>query len=157
MPLVDLTTEIYSAIDICFDLSRRIDLHKISTAKTNEVAIGGKTEGLIGLNEFVTWEASHFGVRQKLTTKVTSYSRPYHFRDEQVRGIFKVIKHDHYFSALENRIIMTDKFFFESPGGVFGRVFNRAILTRYLRNLLLERNQVIKAFAESEKWKAILQ
>jgi hypothetical protein len=41
MPIIELTTEIKSTIEICFDLSRSIDLHKISTAYTNEEAIAG--------------------------------------------------------------------------------------------------------------------
>ncbi|MFX8875810.1 hypothetical protein ABTM97_19785, partial [Acinetobacter baumannii] len=76
-------------IEKCFDLARSIDLHQISTAETNEKAIAGKTNGLINLNETVTWEATHFGIRQKLTSKITKFDRPYHFRDEQVKGAFK--------------------------------------------------------------------
>ena len=64
MPLIELQTEINSTIEICFDLSRSIDLHKISTAKTNETATDGVTKGLINLNQFVTWQARHFGVKQ---------------------------------------------------------------------------------------------
>ena len=48
MPLIELQTKINSTIEICFDLSRGIDLHKISTAKTNETAVDGVTKGLIG-------------------------------------------------------------------------------------------------------------
>jgi hypothetical protein len=86
MPIIKLTTEINSTLEICFDLSRSIDLHKISTSKTNEEAIEGKTKGLINLNETVTWKATHFGVRQKLTSKITAFDRPYYFVDEQTKG-----------------------------------------------------------------------
>jgi hypothetical protein len=60
MAEIILITRIKNEIQICFDLARSIDLHKISTAHTNETAIAGCTGGLIGLNEFVTWEAVHF-------------------------------------------------------------------------------------------------
>ena len=70
MPKIEITTEINSTLEICFDLARSIDLHKISTAKTNEEAISGRTTGLIELNESVTWEATHFGIKQKI---------PFHF------------------------------------------------------------------------------
>ena len=43
MPKIELTTEIQSTIEICFDLSRSIDLHNISTQQTNEQAIAGTT------------------------------------------------------------------------------------------------------------------
>jgi len=38
MPQIELETIINSEIEICFDLSRSIDLHKISTAATKEKA-----------------------------------------------------------------------------------------------------------------------
>lgn len=156
MPLIELQTEINSTIEICFDLSRSIDLHKISTSKTNETAIDGVTKGLIGFNQFVTWQARHFGVKQKLTTKITAYDRPNHFCDEQIKGIFKNIKHDHYFALLNDKVLMTDKFLFESSLGVLGQIFNKLVLTEYLRKFLTERNQIIKDFAESDKWKQLL-
>jgi len=156
MPLIKLETIINSTIEICFDLSRNIELHKISTAKTNETAIDGITKGLIGSGEFVTWQAKHFGIQQKLTTKITAYERPFHFRDEQVRGIFKKLSHDHYFSRKGNMVIMTDNFLFESPFGIFGQVFNKLVLTKYLQKFLIERNEIIKEFAETGKWKQLL-
>ena len=76
MPTIKLETHINAPIQLCFDLSTSIDLHKISTAATNEKAIAGTTEGLINLNECVTWEATHFGIRQQLTTKITGFDSP---------------------------------------------------------------------------------
>jgi ligand-binding SRPBCC domain-containing protein len=156
MPLITLVTEINAPIAICFDLSRSIDLHKISTAKTNEEAIDGTTKGLIKLNEFVTWQATHFGIKQKLTSKITAFNSPIYFRDEQIKGIFKSIYHEHKFEVVDGKVIMTDLFKFESPFGIFGQLFNKLILTRYLTKLLVERNNIIKEFAETEKWKLLL-
>ena len=51
---------------------------------------------------------------------------------------------------------MTDIFDFESPGGILGQLFNRLILTSYMRKFLIERNQIIKEFAESDRWKEVL-
>ena len=83
MPKIELITSIRSTPEICFDLSRSIDLHQISTAKTNEKAIAGIITGLINLGETVTWEATHFGITQKLTSKITAFKRPFHFRDDR--------------------------------------------------------------------------
>jgi len=156
MPKIELKTEINSTIEICFDLSRSIDLHKISTAKTNEEAIEGTTSGLINLNETVTWQATHFGIRQKLTSKITAFDKPYYFRDEQIKGAFKSIYHEHKFEQLENKIFMTDIFEYQSPFGILGNLVNKLVLTKYLRNLLIDRNNVIKEFAETDKWKLVL-
>jgi ligand-binding SRPBCC domain-containing protein len=157
MPIIELETFIKSQIEICFDLSRSIDLHRLSTTGTNEEAVEGCTSGLIKLGEQVTWRATHFGIRQKLTSKITAMEKPVHFRDEQQKGIFKFIIHDHYFEQKDGFILMKDVFFFESPFGPIGRLFDRIILTRYLTKFLLIRNEMIKEYAESEKWKAILK
>lgn len=156
MPKIELTTEIHSTIEICFDLSRSIDLHKISTQQTNEEAIAGTTSGLIKLNEFVTWHAKHFGIRQKLTSKITAFERPIYFKDEQQKGAFKHFYHEHKFEQVGDIVIMKDIFEFQSPFGIFGKIFNELILTKYMRKLLIERNNVIKDFAETNKWKTLL-
>lgn len=55
MPIIELLTIINTdKIENVFDLSRSIDLHKISTKKSKEEAISGKTSGLLSLNESVT-------------------------------------------------------------------------------------------------------
>ena len=156
MPKIELITEIKSTLEICFDLSRSIDLHKISTAQTNEEAIGGRTSGLINLNETVTWQATHFGIKQKLSSKITAFNRPNYFVDEQIKGIFKSIYHEHKFEQVGDIIIMKDIFEFHSPFGVLGKIFNKLILTSYMKDLLENRNLIIKEFAETGKWKEVL-
>jgi ligand-binding SRPBCC domain-containing protein len=156
MPKIELITYIKSDIKICFDLSRSIDLHKISTVNTNEKAIDGKVTGLIGLDEFVTWEAKHLGVTQRLTSLITEFKEPVYFKDEQIKGIFKSILHHHYFEEKDNVVIMKDVFVFQSPFGILGQLVNRLFLKNYMFKLLKERNSVIKEYAETDKWKTVL-
>jgi ligand-binding SRPBCC domain-containing protein len=156
MALILLEMRIHSSPEICFDLSTSIDLHKLSTAETGEEAIAGKTSGLIQAGEFVTWRAKHLGVRQNLTSHITAFDRPYHFRDEQLRGPFRSIQHDHYFAREGDHTVMIDRFEFESPLGIFGKLFNRIVLTQYMRSFLIRRNELIRKFAESGEWTKIL-
>ncbi len=149
MPVITLTTEIAAPIEMVFDLSRSIDLHVESTSRTNEKAIAGKTSGLIELGETVTWEATHFGIRQRLTVCIGQLKRPQHFRDSMVRGAFSRFDHEHYFKASGSGTSMTDVFDFTSPLGPLGHLANWLIVTRHMRNLLVERNQLIKSVAES--------
>lgn len=153
MPVIKLNTTIHAAIERCFDLARSIDLHKLSTEGTHEEAIAGVTSGLIGFGEQVTWRAKHFGITQTLTSKITAFEYPHHFRDEMLDGAFRMIRHDHYFETAGRSTVMHDTFEFESPCGIAGRLFNKLILIRYLRNLLRKRNQVIKAAAEADQRK----
>lgn len=156
MPRIELQTEIKAAKEVVFDLSRSIDLHKISTEHTNERAIAGKISGLIGMNESVTWRARHFGIYQKLTSKITELDRPNYFVDEMVSGAFSGFKHQHQFSDLNGGTLMIDFFEYQSPFGILGKLADKLLLEKYMTNLLLERNQIIKEFAESDKWKQIL-
>jgi len=157
MPVIVLTTEIYAPIEICFDLARSIDLHKISTENSKEEAIAGVTSGLIGLGEEVTWEATHLCIRQRLSSVITAFEYPYFFRDEMTNGAFNMFRHDHRFEEVKGKTIMLDTFEFESPLFVLGRIINKLFLTRYLANLITKRNLVIKTYAESTKWKQILK
>jgi ligand-binding SRPBCC domain-containing protein len=156
MPNIELTTIINAPIERCFDLARSIDLHKLSTADTDEEAIAGVTTGLIGKGQRVTWRAKHFGIRQTLTSEITEFKYPYHFRDVMVQGAFKMINHDHIFQQVASHTVMTDKFYFESPGGILGRIFNKLVLTNYLKNILITRNRIIKEVAEGNQWREIL-
>ncbi|WP_127845637.1 SRPBCC family protein [Psychroflexus aestuariivivens] len=156
MPIIELRTEINANIEIVFDLSRSIDLHKISTEKTNETAVAGKTNGLIELDESVTWRAKHFGIYQKLTSKITEFNRPNYFADEMISGAFSRFKHEHHFEKLNGMTLMTDIFDYKSPLGILGILADKLFLENYMTDLLSERNRIVKEFAESEKWKQIL-
>lgn len=157
MPIIFLETRINAPIYRCFDLARSIDLHKLSTGNTQEQAIAGTTTGLIGLNETVIWRAKHFGVWQKLTSKITEFERPYLFTDEMLEGAFKSIYHKHLFRQEGNITIMTDNFHFKSPLGILGSIANKLFLTKYLTELLSERNKMIKKFAETDRWREVVK
>ena len=156
MPIIELTTIIQAPRTRCFDLARSIDLHKLSTGGTDEEAIAGVTSGLIGEGQEVTWRARHFGIVQTLSSRITGFEYPRFFRDEMIQGAFKMIRHDHLFEQNGNVTTMKDRFVFESPGGIFGKIFNALVLRKYLYNLLHKRNQMIKTVAESDQWKKIL-
>ena len=152
MPVIEATTIIQAPRARVFDLARSIDAHVDSTTGTGERAIAGVTTGLIGLNEEVTWEARHLGVRQKLTSCITTFDRPNQFTDCMVRGAFKRMQHLHEFFDHEQGTLMKDRLEFEAPFGIFGAAFAKLYLTDYLRRFLLERNAILKRTAESKDW-----
>ncbi|OIQ17643.1 MAG: cell division protein [Flavobacterium sp. MedPE-SWcel] len=157
MPIIRLVTEIKAPKNIVFDLSRSIDLHVVSTAQTNEEAIAGRTSGLIGDGESVTWRAKHFGVTQLLTSRITVFEKPDYFVDEMVSGTFKSFKHEHIFNEENDVTIMTDIFDYKSPYGVLGRIADSLFLKSYMSNLLVKRNRVVKEFAEDvDKYEKVL-
>ncbi|WP_339624076.1 SRPBCC family protein [uncultured Winogradskyella sp.] len=148
MPKLKIYTTINTDLITCFNLSRNIDFHKASMADSNERAVAGKTSGLIELNEWVTWEATHFGVKQKLTSKITEFKSPTYFADEMVSGAFKSFKHEHHFKVENNKTLMTDVFTYQSPFGILGKLADVLFLKRYMTILLTTRNRLLKTKAE---------
>jgi ligand-binding SRPBCC domain-containing protein len=157
VPTIELITCITAPPDRCFDLSRSADLHQLSLSASEERAVSGVTRGLIGSGESVTWEARHFGVRQRLTSRITTFDRPRHFRDSMVAGAFRRFDHDHWFVPDgQGSTVMRDVFHFEAPFGFLGRIAEALFLTEYMRRLLSERNSTVKRVAESDEWRQYL-
>lgn len=156
MPKIHLTTLIHAPAERVFNLSRSITLHKKSMEHTGEIAIAGTTSGLIQLGETVTWQAKHFFKTRILQVQITAM-RPYEFfTDEMKRGDFKSMVHHHYFKPIDNGTIMIDEFKFEAPYGFIGKLVNYFFLTTYMKQLLEQRNNVIKQYAETHTWKTVL-
>lgn len=124
-----------------FDRARNIETHKDSMAKSREEAVGGRTSGLITLGEEVTWRAWHFGVPLKMTSRITEMQPPDYFVDEQVKGPFRRFRHIHEFSQDSTGTTMVDRIEFVAPFGPLGRLVEKLVLARYLRNLIETRNR----------------
>jgi ligand-binding SRPBCC domain-containing protein len=154
--VIDITTQIAAPIQRVFDLSRSVDLHATSTMQTGERAVAGITSGLMSLGQEVTWRARHFGIWQCLTSRITVFDPPTHFRDSLVRGAFHRFDHDHFFLQRGEMTIMRDVFDFQSPLGILGRIADYLVLTRYLRHFLITRNAAIKEAAETDEWQRYL-
>ena len=156
MPVIEFTTEVRAPIERIFDLARSVELHMDSTAQTGESAVAGVTSGLMGLGDEVTWRARHLGIWQHLTSRITAFERPRHFRDSMVRGAFRRFDHDHFFAQQGEITVMRDVFDFQSPFGVLGGIADRLFLTGYMRRFLLTRCMLIKTVAETEQWRRYL-
>jgi len=130
-------------------LARDLDLHTRSLAHTGERAVGGRTSGRIELGEEVEWSARHFGVRWRLRSRITEFSRPRTFTDVQVTGPFVRFEHRHMFLACDGGTLVIDAWTHVAPLGVLGRLADRVFLERHMRRQLESRNREIKRSAES--------
>lgn len=134
---------------ICFDLMRDIRIHTETTAQTNEKAVAGVTDGKIGLGQTVTFEGIHFGIRQRLTVKVVEFERPRLFVDEMTEGSFISFKHIHEFFPRDGGTQIRDTIIWTSPFGILGKIVDKLLLERHLRNLVTTRNAKLKEIAEA--------
>jgi len=156
MPTIHLTTFIAAPVERVFDLSRNISLRKVSMEHTGEKAISGIISGLINKDESVTWKAKHLFKTRVFTSKITEMLPYTMFIDKMVRGDFKYFQHEHYFKQADNGTIIIDIIKFETPYGWLGRLINRLYLNGYLEKLVVHHNEVIRHYAVSEKWRALL-
>ena len=156
MSYIHLTTFIAAPPERLFDLSRSIDVHKHSMKKYDETIVNGMINGLMELNDSVTWKARHFFKDRIMKVQITQMKGPDFFVDEQVQGPFKMMKHEHYFKGIQNGTLMIDQFRYEPPKNILGRIANRLLLEKYLTRLLNERNEYIKMVAETNEWEKYL-
>jgi ligand-binding SRPBCC domain-containing protein len=149
MTCIYLETPISAPPKVCFDLSRSIDLHMTSMSASNERAVSGRLSGLIQKGEYVTWEATHFFIKQRLSSRIVEMVDPEYFVDEMISGAFKSMWHKHSFIQYNNSTVLIDDFRYEVPFGVIGKFLDWLVLKRYMKSLLIERNFVIKSKAEA--------
>jgi ligand-binding SRPBCC domain-containing protein len=142
---VVVETRIAAPVRRVFDLARSVELHVESAAASDERAVAGKTSGLLGAGDSVTWEARHLGRWRWLTVRITAFDPPRSFRDEQMEGPFVSFRHDHRFEAESGGTLMTDVLDFASRVPLVDRL----VLAPYLRRFLKRRNDAIRRAAGS--------
>lgn len=150
MTTINLSTKIKAPIQTVFDASRNIDIHQLSASKSNEKAIAGVTFGLIHLNETVTWRGKHFGFYLTHKSRITAMTLYENFIDEMEEGKFKSFRHKHFFEEIKGNTTMIDELQYETPFGVFGKLFDFFFLKKHLTVFLLERNKVLKTVSENK-------
>ncbi|MCB1326945.1 MAG: SRPBCC family protein [Spirochaetales bacterium] len=150
MHTIELETVIRASPEVCFDLSRDVDFHLQTAAKTGERVISGQTTGLLGPGARVTWQARHLGLRLRLEVAIVEYQRPNFFVDTMLHGPFRAMRHEHTFKKQGEHTLMTDRFAFALPGGPIGCLVGKLIVGPHLRRFLLARNEAIRLRAEAQ-------
>ena len=79
MPIITLATIINAPPAICFDAARDAQLHRESARATGERIVAGRDVGLWELNDEITFEGTHLGVRQRFSARVVAFRAPAHF------------------------------------------------------------------------------
>ncbi len=147
MPDIHLETFIAAPVELCFDLCLNVNVHEQAG---HGQAVAGVTSGMMKLGDTVTWEAVHFLVRQRLTSKIVAYDRPRMFADHMLRGAFKRWQHTHRFSEQAGGTLMIDDVNFAAPLGLLGRLVDALVLKNYMTRFLVNHNGYFKQLIETE-------
>ena len=153
MPIIRHEISIHAPIQVCFDLARTVEVHAGKTLLTKQIAIEGITFGLMERGDFVTWETTHLGMKQKLTSQVIEMVNPNRFTDAMVRGAFHSFTHTHEFIERGTETSMIDTFSYKSPFGILGKAANHLFLEKYMSHFIARHAQKVKRIAEATKYK----
>jgi ligand-binding SRPBCC domain-containing protein len=135
--LIAVVTVIGATPDVVFDLELDVDVHAASLAASRETATTSTGLRRVGLGDEVTFCARHFGLVWRMTSRITAHEPPHRFVDEQVRGPFRALRHEHVFDDLgDGRTQMTDRMTASAPLGPLGALVTRVLLAPHLRALL---------------------
>jgi ligand-binding SRPBCC domain-containing protein len=156
MSRIHLTTFIAAPIERVFDLSRNLAVYKYLFHSRKERFSSGAGTNLLGKEETISVIAKHVGKTRVTMLKITELVRPVSFTEEQVKGDLKNFRHEHHFKAVENGTIIIDLVDFGSPRDLIGRLIGRIYLKKYLEELVHKRNEIIRSYAETDKWRAVL-
>ena len=146
MPKIHLETFVAAPVEVCFDLCLNVNFHERAG---HGRAVAGTTSGQLELGDTVTWEAVHFLVRQRLTSKIVARERPRTFTDEMQRGAFARWRHAHTFTEQAGGTLMVDDVDFASPLGPLGRLADALLLKSYMTRFLVTHNAHFKREAEA--------
>lgn len=149
MPFLVHQQFIKAPIEVCFDLARDVNIHMVTASKTKERVVGGVVEGQLELGDIVTWEAVHFGMKQRLTAQITIMERPHKFQDVMVKGAFHSFIHTHEFKEVKDGTVMLDLFEYKSPLGYIGVIADLLFLEKYMKSFIATRAEALKEIAET--------
>lgn len=146
MAKIHLETFVAAPSEVCFDLCLDVNFHERAG---HGRAVAGVTSGALRLGDTVTWEATHFLVRQRLTSKIVAYERPRLFVDEMQRGAFARWRHTHRFVEQTGGTLAIDDVDFAAPLGVLGKLVDALVLESYMTRFLVRGNEHFRREAEA--------
>lgn len=149
MPLLCTTTLIHAPAAVAFGLALDVREHTAALAHTGErVLAPGRVAGRLQAGELVRFQATHLGIGWTLDARVVLVDAPRRFVDEQVRGPFRSLRHEHLFAETGAGTLLTDRISWVSPLGLLGRFADEVGVRRTLLRTLIARNTHLKRRAE---------
>lgn len=91
----------------------------------------------------IDYTISWLGVPMRWRTRISAYSPPMQFVDEQIRGPYSLWHHTHTFSAVEGGTRMVDEVRYALPGGPLGDLVHRLMVRKQLDRIFDFRAEAI--------------
>ncbi|HRP55119.1 SRPBCC family protein [Agriterribacter sp.] len=156
MASIHLTTFVKAPVERVFDLCRNITVYKKALESRNESLSASAAGILVNAGDTITLSARHLGKTRVMTARILEMNIPEKFVEEQVKGDLKSFRHEHHFKPVENGTLIIDLIEMEEPRDAVGGMLGKFFMKNYFEALLNKRNALIKLYAESEKWRAVM-
>jgi ligand-binding SRPBCC domain-containing protein len=156
MQKIHITSFINAPIDRVFNLSRNLALSKMAFKGGKEQFLSSSSSNQLAAGETITVRAKHLGKTREITARVTDLNLPDGYTEEQIKGDLKSFRHDYHFKKVDNGTIMIDLVEFEGPRDILGSLAARFFLKSYIESNIKKKNELLRQYAESEKWRAVM-
>jgi ligand-binding SRPBCC domain-containing protein len=153
---IHITTFIEAPRQRVYDLTRHISVLKSALSGTPAQVSSGGGAYLFQPGDTLTFQSRNLGRNRTVTARITEMDGTNLFTEEQVKGDLKSFRHAHHFKPAENGTIMIDIIECEGPRDLLGSLAASFSLKKYLEKLAGKRIGLIRQYAESEKWRAVL-
>ena len=147
MPVFEADTFLACPPERAFDfLTRPTNLDLVTPPDLNLKLVDGPERLALGAR--LTARGSKFGIPQTITSEVTAFEEGVAFTDVQVSGPFGKFVHTHRVEPASEGAKMTDRFEYESPGGLIGLYLTNDRIRRDLEALVEYRTAKFKEILE---------
>jgi ligand-binding SRPBCC domain-containing protein len=148
MPLIEHKQFVKAPIEVCFDTARNVGVYSQTAFKAREKAVGAVKKELLEEGDCMTIESVHFGMKQRVTSRVIFMEKPHSFVEKMVKGPFKSFIHIHQFIQEETGTTMIDHFQYKSRFYFIGVFIDKLFLAKYMEKIISNRAAKIKKIAE---------
>jgi ligand-binding SRPBCC domain-containing protein len=156
MGFIHITNFIAAPSETVYDLSRHILLQKKAMDKIGVRQLRGVSSGLLSVNDTILWGLRIVNKDFLFSLKVTELNPGHFIQEDMTQGSLESFKHMRHFKKIQNGTLVIDEIFYSLPKKVWTPWIDRFFLNGKLHELLRERNKVLKEYAESNKWRALL-
>lgn len=156
MGRIHLTTFIAAPVERVFDLTRHVALYRFLFNSRQELFSSGGSTNLLDQGETISINVKHAGKTRMSMLKIASLKKPVHYIEEQWKGDLEHFRHEHHFKPTDNGTILINLIDFGLPKDIIGRLLGKFYLRTYLEELVQARSELIRRYAETDKWRAVL-
>jgi ligand-binding SRPBCC domain-containing protein len=139
-------TKLPISLDEAWDFfSSPSNLSKITPAEMKFIVTSGdKPDTKMYPGMIITYKVSPlWGIKMNWMTEITHVKEKEYFVDEQRFGPYALWHHQHHFKEINGGVLMTDILNYAMPYGFIGRVVNKILVEKKVRDVFDYREKVI--------------